>query len=204
MDDQLFHTIGHSYPEGVNYNLLYNTNIVIFFQISKLYIKKIVKVMKFNGYEEFESKLEYGNKVEDGVCSLLKEMGCDARRTPQKFDERDPELGNVDIVIYEWGKPVLGIECKTMDTIYRLAGPENIPLNHSSLMSYLGVPFKVWILGIRKWDKMVVAAPLEKVMETPHTIQPTKYKDTNIDNYDTTGWEHFSSVKDALNWIINT
>lgn len=160
----------------------------------------------FTGYGNFEKKLEFGNRLENLVQRKLKEKKYDVRLTPQGWNERDPKLGNIDTILYVENNPVVGIECKLMKEPFRISpyGDNNIPLNKSSIDTYMEVKFRVYILVGQMWTGDIFVAPLNEVISSPHTIMNTKYKDTPIYNFDGSKWYKSKSLKNCLDYIIKS
>lgn len=157
----------------------------------------------FTGYGQFNEKLKFGNKLEDLVQKKLLTLDYDARLTPQDKDNRDPELGNCDVVVYELGRPILGIECKLMKEPFRISPyPDNIPLNQSSIDTYSSVDFPIYILAGQLWTGNLYAAELDEVKQSPHIEQKVDYKRTMIVNYDGKNWFQSHSLDVVLKHIL--
>lgn len=159
----------------------------------------------FKGYGNFKSKLEFGNKFEELVCRKLQELGYDSRLTPQDKDNRDSELGNCDVVIYEFGKPILGIELKLMKEPYRISpyGDNNIPLNKSSIDTYNKVSFPIYILAGQLWTGNLFSVKVSDLFNHPYKIQTTKYKDTPIYNFDGSNFHQSHSLNKMIDHILH-
>lgn len=159
----------------------------------------------FKGYGEFQKKLEFGNRFEDLVQRKLITLGYDARLTPQAFNERDPELGNCDVVVYEFGRPVFGIELKLMKEPFRISpyGDNNIPLNKSSIDTYSSVKFPIYILAGQLWTGNLFSVKVSELFNFPYKIQTTKYKDTAIYNFDGSGWFQTHSLPEMIDHILS-
>lgn len=127
--------------------------------------------------DSFKNKLEVGQRIEKGVRIGLTRLlpdGYTAKVTDQDPDSPEREEYHlIDVVILQYGLPVLGIECKCtltkLEHCWSICGWDpiyNTPLNDSSLRKYKESPFPYYLMNVQVWARRVYVCDQKTLFES--------------------------------------